>query len=401
MNVSNIIEKFNPKTFQNDLEGIIIEQLKYVTSILGEGAFGIVYSQDIGQIARYQVKNENIFLKVAIKKIKSIGKTSFLYYDKNSIAEGIESFISKNNMNDFKKVKYSNFFVYSSDKHPNGEFIILSLLSKLWYNGENPHVNFMIAPLSIDDNYLMDGFLIERCGLSNSITFDVKNIPFGMNSFKNIHTRLENVSELLVYSFSVCDNSFNVKDDIIGVFNLVDLIDELLLSYLFSYQHIEQKSNVTLIDLHSNNLMIKFIDEFAYVGANKLENYDSISYELNGEKYYVKMDKFLLKFGDVGLSIAKKNNFIVIGDTIENMEFRKIYADRMSYYIEFLLNLKDLLPYNLFKKTICEKIISEHFGNFALLSGIEFDQIKPYELIKKYFQKFKNNKYKKSFPVKN
>lgn len=399
MSVTKLLNDFNPETFEGELNKNIQSQVKYVSDILGEGAFGVVYTQNIGQFIIYNVKGKEIILKVAIKKIKSIGEPILIHFDKKTIDIDIKEFLNEKTEKQLKKVDYNDIYVYSSDKHPNGEFIILSLLSKLWYDGLNPHVNFMLFPLSINEKYLMDGFAIERCGLDNPINYDIKNVSFPLNSHKNVQTRLETVAELLIFCLNICDNSYNVKNNFVGNFNMVDLINELLLSYLFAYQHIYEKTNVTMIDLHSNNLMIKFIDEHSFIGNHKLSDYDSVCYELN-DKYYVRMDKFILKFGDVGFSVYKKNNFVVVGDSIEYKEFKKVFVDRLMYYIEFLTNLKDMLPFNLFKKTICHDILEKEFGDFSIFSGAKLDQIKPYELVKKYFQKLKKNNYQKSFIIK-
>jgi hypothetical protein len=402
MNVPDIIEKFKPKTFEKELDNLINSNIRYATNLYGEGGYGMVYTQNIGKYVSIKVKDENVFMKSAIKKMKHIGKTHYIKIDKKYIEENINKFTDKSDNILIKKdyQKLYNSYIYSSDRHPNGEFIILSILSKLWYNAENPHINLIISPLSIDDEYQMDGFIIEKCGIDTPITYDIKNVPI-FSSLKNRKTSLETMYGLLSYCLNICDNSYNIKNDVIGNFNIVDMLDEILLSYLFSYQQIQEKAKVSIMDLHINNILIKFINDFANVGVYKLSDYDSICYQINNKKYYLKMGKFIIKFSDVGLSVYNNNNIFVIGDSRPGIELKQIlFSHKLSYYIEFLLNLKNILPHKLFKQTICHTIIDNHFDNFSHLSGAKLNEIKPYELIKKYFKRFTKNNYKKPFHVK-
>jgi hypothetical protein len=400
MNITKLINNFKFETFETDLNKLIKSQLMYAEKYVGEGSYGKVYRQNIGPLIIYKIKDIEHIFKVVIKELKMTNITNFEFFDKKYIEDNINEYINSSNIKNFNKKKYNPINVYSSDKHPNGEYIILSLLSKFWYDGNNPHILFMLSPVSIKYNNRIDGFVIEQCGIDEDINYEIKNIAFPINFKKYTNTKLETLSELIRFSLNICDKDFNVKNIIVGNFNLVDILNEILLSYLFSHQQIQEQTNITLIDLHIENIMIKFIDEYAFSGEHKLLDYDSIHYNINNTIYEIPLRNFIIKFGDVGMSVFKNNKVLIIGDTIDGYEFKKIFTDRMSYFIELFTNLRNMLPTNLYEKTICYDIMKNDFGYYSLYSGIKLDDIKPYELIKKYFNKFITKKYKKPYIVK-
>jgi len=364
--------------FMNNLDG-------YCEEKLGSGYFGDVVSNTISGSVEIKIKNKKIPMEVAIKKIRS--------------QTGV-----------FDVIKYEDSIIIYSNNELSCETIFFMLVSELWIREITPHVPYLIGagkcdttlpPKNIDtaqnltqlkqDTLLINRFVIERHGLSEEIIVQNKGInPFVNEGPKITKTYLNNLMDLMKY---ICLNRKQDKallpNDI--QCNIVDLLDGYFISFLHTAHLLWKNYKITLLDQHSKNIFIHWIDKQTYMGTKLLDNVKYIYYKLTNKNEYIRIPTFgtLLKIGDLGSCVSNPtNNLFIVGDLPQiddSLKHIHKYKTQLPMYIDFMLNINFLLPTDIYDQTIVSKIFhQEMFKDLVIYDGYMSNVDKypsPYDLL--------------------
>ncbi|AYV76157.1 MAG: hypothetical protein Terrestrivirus4_205 [Terrestrivirus sp.] len=358
----------------------------YCEEKLGSGFFGDVVSNTISGSVEVEIKNKKIPMDVAIKKIRSQTGT-------------------------FDVIKHEDNIIVYSDNELSCEAIFFMLVSELWIREITPHVPYLIGAGKCDtvsnsnhidtaqnisplkpDTLLINRFVIERHGLLKSITIHNKGINPFINDVPRItKTYLNNLMDLMKY---VCLNRRHNKALLPNNIqcDIVELLDGYFISFLHTAHLLWKNYKITLLDQHSRNIFIHWIDKQTYMGTKPLNNIKYIYYKLtNSKNKYIRIPTFgtLLKIGDLGSCISNPvNNLFIVGDlpqVDDSLKHIHKYKTQLPMYIDFMLNINFGLPTDIYDQTIIGKIFhQELFKDLVIYDGYMSNVDKypsPYDLL--------------------
>lgn len=372
MNISQILTSGSLDNIENVLYESISNIADYCDDILGEGFFGKVTSPQYGPIFSIKIDDEYTYLKTAIKEEKHKGNVTTIGANQKVYIIG--------------------------DTTLAIEGLILSLMSKLWYDSVTPHVPFLIGLSTCKGKTgnLSDisRLVIERHGLTteNNIPKNImikhgkKFKPYILNANKDIITSLSTLDELFMFLDHLTDDKLMCElPNGINVY-VPELIDYLVVSFIHTSMLLKQKYKIYLSDQHGGNILVHWINDMSKIGKKNIAQLEEIYYELDKNKYLkFKVPKLLLKISDVGTCVAEpQKDLILIGDMLPNkdggydFDLLDLFKKHPTYF-EMFMNLKTSISERILSKTIIGKIMSEDPYNGSSLWGMPIDKPLPSE----------------------
>ena len=429
MNVIKLIENTPIDKLIPELDAMLDKYRSNAMEIFGKGSFGNVFRTNYSPLMSINIKNKTVVVHTIVKKlINPNGAHNIFPQKRDELIKWFDDFYKKGIGIKVPKLDIpDNLYILASESNILCELIFLMYVSKLWYESESPHVPYLITPLAHDTNRL-NAFLLEMNGLPHKFGCDMRKIGEynTMHIFK--HTHLENMHELLsfisnfyfydkksdkylipkleFYTIDNEDNKISVLKDATPVINVVELLDTLILSFMITLLQLKTKIKLTIVDLHSRNIYISFLQYNKFVGVKDVSNLKTIFYNVkqNNKTYEIPVYNVVLKIGDVGLGIlVAKPDLYIISDTIifDPITYRRaVFADKLPYYEHLLRELSIYLPKCIYNKTIAKNIYEDVLSNYSVLEGYDFSYPMEAEIIDRFFSKFETKKnYKDSDDV--
>lgn len=412
LNVIKYIKEHDNQNIKDALPEIIYNIVQMCEQKIGEGGHGIVKKLNYGNIVSVYVKDTYIIMRTVIKQYKHIGKYDSLMYTQKDYIKDIEEY--KKEQYDYEKllkVKIpKNLTVFYGEYHPLYETIGLMYLSKMWYDELTPHVPYLIMPMTCNTENMIDHLLLEMNGLINPINSDRKRQMPGIYDQTVENTYLETVNALLKHissNFIVENNKIlcwipnlqqpDLDEIAVEVVDVIELIDSLTLSFLFTYEHVWREAKMILTDQYTQNVFIHWLSDGSHMGKRNIMNTKEIVYLVKNKKYKIRTNGIILKIGDVGSSVIKpKEDLMIIIDLNDKSSVQKaMYLERIPTYIEFIGDVYYHLPKVIAEKTIVNQILtSKEFETYSTVAGgVNLDDPHPIDLIEKYFKKFSFDDY--------
>jgi hypothetical protein len=256
-------------------------------------------------------------------------------------------------------------FIYSY-LNINSEAIILAATNELWYKGISPHLPLMIGYSMCESNKNIDNIVTERHGLDKKVKIDMRDRiqrPIQRTIMSFFESNLATLGNLFRFIDLTQKNYKTVLPNNITC-DIIKLIDYLTISYLHTH-HILYKNNITMMDMHPDNVFIHWLNNKSYMSDKNISKTKYIVYKLSNKKY-IKIQTFglLLKVGDIGASIyqPKKNIYVLgaCGNIKKCPELVKIILQQNYVCYKFMIWMLAPLPLFIKQKTTAWKILSNH-----------------------------------------
>lgn len=389
----------------NDIYKNFMKAVKYnlhkCDIVLGEGMFGSVSRPNYSAYAAVDVKDKQLVLATAIKKLKLSNEMQFqeTLVTKDQITAYINTYVPENMQSFLHSQKFpKQIHAFCSDnRDPHGEYILLTFLSKLWYREITPHVPFLISPMSCSSSNQLDAFLLEANGLRDEVlTFYKTQSLYLQNQATHNKSYCETLYKLLEYIINMGDYETCVLPNKKTV-HIPTFIDHMAISYLFTYQQLINKIGLVLQDQHLSNVFMYWLTATSYMGSQSIADLKHIVYEIDDSiRLLINVPGVLLKIGDIGASILKpREDVVVVGELFGSTDavIKALYADKMPYYMQFIFNISACVPFNILMQTCLFPIYKDPpFNTLAVTSGITCEYPSCSEVLKKYFKKYETKK---------
>lgn len=152
--------------------------------------------------------------------------------------------------------------------------------------------------------------------------------------------------------------------------------------------------------MHSGNIFIHWLNDNSYYKEKKIKNITEIFYKINKKLYKIKTFGFVIILGDLGNSIIKiRNDVILVGKIWDIKKNYGLIERRLKpeyNCIDFIKLNSRFLAYDDYKNTIAYKILSDkpysqYSQNERFLLGMTeyLDKLQPTLKLLEYF----DNKY--------
>lgn len=387
-NIINFIKNNNINDIKKNLSNIIYN-VNNCDKILGSGNFGVVLKQG---------NNNNYMLSIKKNKIKV-------------------PLIIKDQLND-NDIQF-NLNIINNVLYINGvnsittEALILMYIRKLWLKTVN-------LPLILTFGTCINPNMINRIctikyGLSKELVLNLENKVYNdleiwnknyiYNPFFKSH--INNLYDLLQY----IKYSRNMDGSVVlpnGIkCNISELVDNILISYFITY-YLLNINNVYPSDLHAKNIFIHWLNKKSYYKTKNIQNIEEVFYFINKKYYKIKTFGFVIILGDLGTSIVKiKNNILLVGH-INNFDYNynllPMIIDKFNNYIilGLLYEIQHYLSLQDFKNTIINEILSSTpYKDYPYIyNEYNIEYIKKLktipELLSLFDKKYEVNKYEKT-----
>lgn len=396
-NTLNIVDFFlnsSNEIIEANYINVIKTMIKFCAKFIGQGQFGYVSRPNYGDIVQVYVKDTYVSLKTVVKHFMRIGKFNVIHYNQSFYDDA--AYYYKNDHPYYSKIKDikvpDNLMIMYGDMHPIFELVVLSFLSKMWYDGNSPHMPFLVSPMACHQQNLVDAFLLDMNGLDDSIRIIGRGISTSIYDNPGFNTYLETFRNLIIYItyYDYVKNDTLYCDLPNGItVDVIDMMDSLVLSYLFTYEQVYKKYGIILNDQHSSNIMLQWLDpKHSYMGKQNIGNIKHIVYDINNKKYKIDTNGIILKIGDVGISVMKlRKDLIIVPDIVnDRMLYKSLYIERLPCYITLIIDIYSFLPPIILNETIISKIMnSEYFNNVNNVTGNDMDCPSASQIIEEYF----------------
>lgn len=355
---------------KNNLLEEILKISNYCDTIIGEGYFGKVKISKIGEFFNIKIDGNIKSLKVVVKESKNIGK--------------------------FSMIDHNDDLIISSNNGIMAEAIILFMISKLWYDGFNIHLPFLLAMGSCDNTNpeAITRIILEKHGLDNFITMKyLDTIPNPNEINLYLENRYSQSMLITFYEFAAyLTSNMNMSDLTCELPNIKsvyvpDIIDYMCIFYLHTSYVLWKKLGIILGDQHSANMYVHWLNDNSMCGKKNISNIEYIYYEIGNNKYLkIPTNGIIFKIGDVGNSVMNiQNNVIVVGDLYHDIwDIFKGYKKYHRFYVKPIEHILDLFPRMIKNKTKINKLFdsNEYIGQYIPYMGFDMkiDSLLPTEL---------------------
>lgn len=350
-NVISFIEKASIEDFNNNFNNIITN-FDTCTNYNIKGNQTIIISP-IGETIKYKINNKFIDIPVVMKRA---------HENNSQNAHNIK-------IEDIEGVKY----IYDAN-NMTMEYIAFLYINRLWKMGITPHLPLMINYGTCGKFPDVNILVTEKQGLDYKIKiFDYDNYTTSIYSLFSVRNDEHQYSSLATYTnlfryidYNIDDN-FNIKlptndkNKMINA-NVVNLHDYISFSFIHTY-YLLSKHNYHIYDLFGSNLFIHWLNEKSYMGDNYIGDAEYIYYKINNNLYKFKTNGFVMKFGDVGVSIINPNSKLVI--ITQCVDF-KFVLKKLDEFLNFNLHLANELTWQkqcgkkFYENTAINKLFSTH-----------------------------------------
>lgn len=354
MEENNLYNLLTKGTHDEIKEYLMFELLnigKYCTKILGKGYFGTVYESPIGKTAPILIDNKKYDIDVVTKITNHTnGFVKFYEVDKTLIIYGSNTITC--------------------------ETIMLFMISRLWYQGLNLHLPFMVG-FNMCDSDVVKSIILEKYGITDTILLaadDYHIMPYKyLNSTDKYSSRLSTAQNLFDYLLLNINDDLNCKlfnDEIV---NLPSIIDNFCIFYLHTSAFLWETLKMTLNDQHTNNIFIQWLKPEHICGKKNIGNIKYIYYQINKDKFIkTNVNTFIFKIGDIGCNfIVLPNDTMIVGDLPlpDKLDGMLLYKTKIYTYMDALCGLFMNIPAYILNKT---KIFQYLLGNKELSKFIPF-----------------------------
>ena len=382
-NIIKFIKDAPIETIQLELSKKLFDNETYCDQPTAEGMIGEVIISAVGKTMNVNINKTTILMPVVIKKAHTYVGTFDM------------------------KIIDNILYVYSY-RDLTGEALILIYITDLWQQGLSPHLPFMIGygTCGSDNKVIVNKIITERQGLEKKIKININRLdsepliypkPNYDPNDHNYKTNFATLDDLLEYILMHEKNGTILLPNNISC-DVAKLCDYLVISYLHTYT-ILAKHGITLLDMHTSNIFIHWLNENSYMGEKNINKVRNIIYDL-GTGIYLKIETYglVLKIGDVGASIVHpKDDVYLIGHGVDLEKTHHIVKYLTTYpslAVYFLCYFKILLPYSIYQKTIISNILSQHpYSELVLvLDTVSFELLdkmeQPIDILKKFTKYF-------------
>lgn len=392
--------------------------VEFCYEALGEGKTAKVNIIKVSDKFTINIKNTNITIRAVVKIFNEHYEESIIQYNKQKFLASVKDYenLPKREYDIILSTYVPNdTLIFVGNEGPNVETVILSFVSKLWYDSETPHVPFLIGPFACNDvkNNIfnptgIDTLALEQTGYRRYETFKNNSIQPSTFVSRIFYSHFETLGSLLLFML----NDMYIKNDVYmaklpnGIeVSISHFIDTVSLSFFFTYTHLFNRSGITMCDQHINNILIQWQDDYAFCGNRPLKNIKKIVYDISNanneitsydknKKYYaINTNGFIIKLGDVGSSVLKvRDNLFFVGVANQNMVEKCFFINFIPCYLDFIHDVYNSLPLGIAKYTILDKILSsDEFSQHVGSTGSGLTTTTTIDFIVNYFDDFLYN----------
>lgn len=356
---------------------------RYCDIILGKGFVGEVYVPQINDVVDVITStNKKIHMHIVVKKSNVEGTINIKMINTKLYIWGYQTIVT--------------------------EAIILSFFNKLWHQKISPHLPYMVGYSSCGskNNLFVDKIITERHGLFKNVTVKMEGydenpiwhpIQYPFGKVKNDLVFSSNLGTLqdLIKFMCLERNDYMIKLPNGQKCNIIEMIDYLCISYIHTHDLL-QKNGIILSDMHGANIFIHWLNKNSHLDDTHIGSTESIYYKLGKQFIKIKTFGILLKIGDVGTAIIMPRKYLMILGQAVDLEKNLGVVKQMikpNYLVFwFIHDLKNMLPVNIYEKSIAYQIMSSYPYNeivdripidYSLLN----DMLLPEQLLK-YFDKY-------------
>lgn len=384
-NIIKYLEKAGVDTIRKEIYNKIGSMTYVCEERIGSGFFGRVYAPTISPFMYVTVKdNTRVQLPIVVKE--SLHPDGYF---------GVRS-----------ATKAKKVYLYSV-KDITAEAIMLYFISKFWYEVKLPYAPFIVSVHKCNfeggmENLPIDHIVTERQGLFDMVSVDFKG-EFTDIDIPRKYSRFEHLGHLIDAGINLCDEKYNfaLNNGKIKM-NIINLINMSVLHVLIAMDYCTRRG-LMLTDQHMGNIFVHWIDEWSAVGGRSITKMREICYKLpSGKTVLAPVEHILIKIGDIGTSCLKLNKKVwIMGDVVEDTDqnFDHIIKQYSKYYPPYMKmfgNLKQNMPYDIFKQTIVHDIFKKdkHIGGYSDAIGyVDVDKFpREHELIEQYYTEYITNK---------
>ena len=354
--IINFLDNKDIVTIKKDLLNILQYNI-YCPSQFTAGNNRRVYIPEINNTIPYKINNKIINIPIVIK-------------------ESVPN-------NPIQLEIINNILFITSVENMLTELLILIYIHKIISKTVN--LLFLLGySICNTQNNILIRIITAKQGLPNDIKINLNNkvfnesplwLPYNFNNL-TFNRSLATLNDLFAYI-----HYMKKKDDTIllpnGITcNIIELYDSLCISYLATY-HLLTENNIFISDSHRSNIFIHWINNNSYYKNKSIKNIKYIVYKINNKYYKIKTFGIILIIGDVGTSIIKiRDDIILIGNMYDiHTNYNKLnYIMRPTHnnYI-FLHYAKELLSFKYFMSTISYQIfMSEPYVSYPHLGYMWF-----------------------------
>jgi len=392
--ILNYIKLSDKKTIKNNLLKIINHDhfctynIDKYSDIVGKGSFGKVYIPKDNNTLPFKYKNININLPIIIKESNN--------YHENNIGMDIIG----------DKLYINGYFNITT------ETLILIYVKQLW--SKSIHLPLILGYGICSHSKSINRLITFKYGLNDKYELNLEekiydetamwNKP-NTNQIYKFSSFISTVKQLLAFIH------YNKMNDLVKLpnnvtCNFIELFDYLCISYLSTFNLLIM-NNIYPSDLHADNIFIHWLNDYSYFGNKNIKNIKEIFYKVNKKYYKIKTFGLLPILGDLGTSIIKiRDDIILVGQIWDIKENYTLIDRRLKEEhnnIDFIKWGKELLTPNEYKKTIAYNIFnSEPYASYPQstkhLIGKDIDYLNKLksteELLSFYYEKYGVNEYK-------
>ena len=281
------------------------------------------------------------------------------------------------------------------------EIIVLIYILDLWYKKLSPHLPILIN-YGKTNNDKINRLITERQGLNKKVYFEVDRLyglereDFPLNNDVPINkvsydSYIATFYDLIRYIKLKRNGKYIILPNG-NKCNIIKLLDYLCISYIHTHKLLKD-NNIGLIDMHSSNVFIHWLNNKSYMGNNNISKIKNIIYKINNKYIKIKTYGLILKMGDVGNACMKiKNNIYLFTGVNFDQNYKlinEVLKPNFSSLLTLLLEIRDYVPYFIYKKTVAFNILTnkpydeEYEGN-PHIHHINNKYLTGSELLEKY-----------------
>lgn len=410
----NILEKDDINIIPDNIVNFLMENEANMENTFGEGNFGKVYRHTFSPNMTIMVKDKEVKIKTIIKEMKNQKNLfNIIPYNQEQFTQDIYQIYGEDKVNNLElnKIIVKNTNVFFCDLDPLGELIILSYLSRLWYESKTPHVPYLVSFMRSQKN--TNSFLLDMSGLPLPYTYRIRKIPQMIYDNGMRTTHLENLSNLFAFianhhiydekndkyvipelNFSIHKKSnTHTLHDNSKTIDVVELIDSLLLSYLLTTYQLNKLHNIYLFDQQASNIFLCYPKYQKYVGNKKIEHISTIHYVVNDldKVFRINVKDVILKIGDVGISAMKIRDVLHLITDIsgQDMIHKTFLQNKIPPYAGLINEIMNFsLPSIISDKLIAKKIKSDLLDKLTFAEGFNLNYPSELKIVKKYYTNY-------------
>lgn len=228
----------------------------------------------------------------------------------------------------------------------------------------NPHFPRMFSYGMCNGETYVNTIITEKCGLDHAVSYNTTN---DQNIHKTKTTRLETVASLIKYVM------FHEKNGLVTLPNnitcdVVKLLDFIQIQILFSLHQLIQH-NIFVLDMQMQNVFVYWLNDKSYMGNKFIGNKTTIVYGIDSQQYIkIKTYGFIIKIGDVGVSIINPRKDLIIGSYIPSANMTdldkinsvnlNLQRSKKPIQVDDILLFQIDIPFKYYSQTVLHSVLT-------------------------------------------